>query len=142
MLQKILKVVAWLVGIVWMTFFVIAIAYREDPVVRGAVRSMAVAVASVFTDVKDLKNEVKSDIKKELKKELTVNNRKLKAFYVTIVCVMIVFLAAILKGIPFTGDNVVALGFTLAGVSTAFFGANGVEHWAKAKGSSDPPAGQ
>lgn len=67
-----------------------------------------------------------------------MSNRKLKAFYVTIVCVMIVFLAAILKGIPFTGDNVVALGFTLAGVGGAFFGANGMEHWAKSKTSPTP----
>jgi predicted membrane channel-forming protein YqfA (hemolysin III family) len=65
-------------------------------------------------------------------------DRKLKAFYVTIACVMIVFMTAILKGVPLTGDNVIAIGFVLAGVGTAFSGANAVEHYSKAK--TPPPA--
>lgn len=69
MAMKILKVVAWVAGIFWLTLFFIAIAYKDDPVIRGCVRSIAVSIASVFSDVKELKNETKKEIKKELQKE-------------------------------------------------------------------------
>lgn len=68
-LSKVLKVIAWLIGLLWLTFFCIAVAYKDDPVVRAAVRSMAVSIASTFSDVRELKNQIKTDVKQELKKE-------------------------------------------------------------------------
>ena len=67
MLINVLRVIAWIVGIFWFTFFMIAIVYKDDPIVRASVRTMAASIASIFAETKELKNQIKSDIKKELK---------------------------------------------------------------------------
>lgn len=46
--------------------FAVAVAYKEDPVVRFSVRSFFVGLASITSDVRELKDEIKKDIKKEI----------------------------------------------------------------------------
>ncbi|TAK57864.1 MAG: hypothetical protein EPO24_09355 [Bacteroidetes bacterium] len=60
-------------------------------------------------------------------------NRKLKAFYVTIVSCLLIVAVAIVKGVSLTGDNIVAIVTILAAVGGGFFGANFGEHYAKSK---------
>lgn len=62
-----------------------------------------------------------------------MSNRKLKAFYVTMGVLLAIVETAILKNIPLTGDNIVALSTIAAGIGGAFFGANFGEHWTKTK---------
>lgn len=67
-ITRVLKIVAWVAFIVWMGMVIIAIAYKDDPIIRASVRSVFVSAASVFTDVRDLKDQIKQDIKKDLRK--------------------------------------------------------------------------
>lgn len=67
--QKVLKGFIISILIVWISFFVIAIAYKDDPIVRGAVRTMAVSIAGIFSDTRELQKHIKDDIKKELKEK-------------------------------------------------------------------------
>jgi len=62
-------------------------------------------------------------------------NRKLKAYFVTVAAVLIVIETGLFLKVAITGDNIVLLTTILAGISTAFFGANFGEHWANTKAS-------
>jgi len=64
---------------------------------------------------------------------LTAGQRKLKGFYLTLAALMILVLFALIKGVHFTGDNIITAMALMASLAGAFFGANFGEHWAKAK---------
>lgn len=49
-------------------FFLTAIVYKDDPVVRLSVRTIYVGVASFLSDAKELKQQLKKDIKEDLGK--------------------------------------------------------------------------
>ncbi len=60
-------------------------------------------------------------------------NRKMKGFYWTLGAIMLVIETAIIKGIHFSGDNIIALGTLLVGLAGMFFTSNFGEHWSDAK---------
>ena len=62
-------------------------------------------------------------------------DRKLKGFYLTMACGLIVILGALVTGVKLEGSDVVAILALQASVGGAFFGANFGEHWAAAKKS-------
>lgn len=69
-------------------------------------------------------------------------NRKLKAYYVAIVCIMSVIIVALFKNVTFTGDNIVTLTMVIGGVAALFFGGNAAEWIASRQGgiNSKPAA--
>ena len=60
-------------------------------------------------------------------------NRKIKGFYWTMICLMVVFALSLVFSVSFTGDNVIVFSSLLAANAGMFFGANFGEHWAKEK---------
>lgn len=67
-LTKVLRVFFWIVGLLWFTMFLIAIVYKNDPIVRGAVRAVSVSIAGIFTDTRELQKDLMDETKKELKR--------------------------------------------------------------------------
>jgi len=62
------RLVWWMFLGVLVLVFSTAVVYKDDPVVRLSVRQFFVGLASITSDVKDLKDVIKKDIKEELKK--------------------------------------------------------------------------
>ncbi len=70
-------------------------------------------------------------------------NRKLKAYYVAVTCIMVIIVIALFRNVTFTGDNIVTLTMVIGGVSAMFFGGNAAEWIAQRPsikvGSGTPP---
>jgi hypothetical protein len=63
-------------------------------------------------------------------------DRKLKAFYATMLAEVLLVGTAFVTGVPMSGDNVIAIGTIIAATGGGFFGANFGEHMAKAKAAN------
>jgi hypothetical protein len=61
-------------------------------------------------------------------------NRKFWIAIITMLFVAGIVIVSLVKGIPFTGDNVVAIVWAYVLAGAAFTGGNAIEHLAKAKG--------
>lgn len=68
---------------------------------------------------------------------LQEGNRKVVAFYFTMILMWVTFLVGLLFSIQFTGDNIMVMMVMFATLAGAFFGANFGEHWSQARKSGN-----